>query len=147
MPDISAAIGIAQFKYYEPIILPRRKKIFEQYTSAFEKYDWAITPKYFENNTISSFHVYPLRIKNVTIEQRNEIIQKIFDKDVSVNVHFKPLAMLSVYKNAGFEIENYPTAMQLYSTEISLPVFADLNDDMLKLVTDAVIQSVKEVLK
>jgi dTDP-4-amino-4,6-dideoxygalactose transaminase len=146
MPDISAAIGIAQFKYYEPIILPRRKKIFEQYNAIFEKQEWAITPKYFENDTISSFHVYPLRIKNISIEQRNEIIQKIFDKDVSVNVHFKPLPLLSVYKNAGYQIENYPTAMQLFSSEISLPVFADLNDEMLKLVTDAVIVSVNEVL-
>jgi dTDP-4-amino-4,6-dideoxygalactose transaminase len=146
MPDISAAIGIAQFKYYEPVILPRRKKIFEQYTAELEKYDWAITPKYFDGDTLSSFHVYPLRIKNVTIEQRNAIIQKIFDKDVSVNVHFKPLPLLSVYKNAGYTTDICPVAMQLFSTEISLPVFADLDDSMLKLVTNAVIESVKEVL-
>jgi dTDP-4-amino-4,6-dideoxygalactose transaminase len=147
MPDICAAVGIAQFKHYEPLILPRRKEIFDDYTNAFSQCSWAITPKYFEGETISSYHVYPLRIKNISIEQRNEIIQKIFDKDVSVNVHFKPLPLLSVYKNEGYKIENFPMAMKLYSSEISLPVFYDLNNELLQTVINAVITSVDEVLK
>ena len=146
MPDICAAIGLAQFKHYEPKILPQRKYIFETYENAFKKKDWAITPPFQTAEKISSYHVYPLRIKNVSIEQRNDIIQKIFDKDVSVNVHFKPLPLLSVYKNAGYKIENYPIANKLFESEISLPVFYDLNDEMLQMVINAVVESVEETL-
>ena len=145
MPDICAAIGLAQFKYYESKILPRRKIIFDTYNNAFKKYDWAIAPMYETDEKISSYHVYPLRIKNATMAQRNAIIQKIFDHDVSVNVHFKPLPLLSVYKNAGYKISDFPVANHLFETEISLPVYFDLNDKMLQTVIHAVIASVEEI--
>jgi dTDP-4-amino-4,6-dideoxygalactose transaminase len=147
MPDIAAAIGLAQFQYYEPVILPRRKVIFDEYTAAFKPFDWAILPTYFDEEKTSSYHVYPLRIKGVTMEQRNLIIKKIFDEDVSVNVHFKPLPLLSFYKNLGYKIENYPIANKLFESEISLPVFFDLNDEMLQTVIAAVIKSVEAVIK
>jgi dTDP-4-amino-4,6-dideoxygalactose transaminase len=146
MPDIAAAIGLAQFKYYEPIILPRRKLIFDAYTAAFKPFDWAIVPTYFNDEKISSYHVYPLRISGITMEQRNLIIKKIFDEDVSVNVHFKPLPLLSFYKNRGYDIQNYPIANQLFESEISLPVYFDLNDEMLQTVINAVIKSVEAVI-
>ncbi len=145
MPDICAAIGLAQFRHYESKILPRRKIIFDAYQNAFKKYDWAITPTYHNDEKISSYHVYPLRIKNATMIQRNAIIQKIFDHDVSVNVHFKPLPLLSVYKNAGYKISDFPVANHLFETEISLPVYFDLNDDMLQTVINALIESVEEI--
>ena len=146
MPDICAAIGLAQFKYYESKILPRRKMIFDAYNNAFKKYDWAIAPMYQTEEKTSSYHVYPLRIKNATMAQRNAIIQKIFDHDVSVNVHFKPLPLLSFYKNAGYKISDFPVANHLFETEISLPVYFDLNDEMLQMVINAVIASVEDIL-
>ena len=146
MPDICAAIGLAQFKYYESKILPRRKMIFDAYNNAFKKYDWAIAPMYQTEEKTSSYHVYPLRIKNATMAQRNAIIQKIFDHDVSVNVHFKPLPLLSFYKNAGYKISDFPVANHLFETEISLPDYFDLNDEMLQMVINAVIASVEDIL-
>ncbi|HXP48921.1 MAG TPA: DegT/DnrJ/EryC1/StrS family aminotransferase, partial [Bacteroidia bacterium] len=79
-------------------------------------------------------------------EKRDAIIQKIFDKDVSVNVHFIPLPMHSFYKNLGYKMSDYPVAYNNFSNEISLPVFYDLTDEQVKTVVDAVVKSVLEVI-
>ena len=86
-----------------------------------------------------------LRIKDITLEQRNAIIQEIFNQDVSVNVHFKPLPLLSAYSNL-FKIENYPISYNNYIREISLPVYFDLNDTLVDQVIEAVKTSVAKVL-
>jgi dTDP-4-amino-4,6-dideoxygalactose transaminase len=87
-----------------------------------------------------------LRIRDVSEQQRNQIIQKIFDYDVSVNVHFKPLPLLSYYNSMGYRMEDYPVAYDNYSREISLPVYYGLEPNQVKLVSGAVIQAVEEVL-
>ena len=86
-------------------------------------------------------------IKDVSLNQRNEIIQKIFDKEVSVNVHFKPLPLLSAYKNRGYEIDSYPMANALWETEISLPIYFDLDEEKVSKVIRAVVDSYNEVVK
>jgi len=87
-----------------------------------------------------------LRIKGVTENQRDEIIKNIFDKDVSVNVHFIPVPMMSFYRSLGYDIKNYPVTFDNYSREISLPVFYSLTAEQMKTVVDAVIGSVEKVL-
>ncbi len=146
MTDVLASIGLIEIDRYKTDTLVKRKYIFDCYTKAFSKMDWAQIPVYEDENRISSYHVYLLRIKNITEQQRDNIIQKIFDKDVSVNVHFQPLPMLSAYKNRGFKMADYPIAFDNYSREISLPVFYDLTDKMIETVINAVINSVSEVL-
>ncbi len=146
MPDIAAAIGLAQFKKYESHILPRRKQIFDSYAQAFAKCSWAINPIYFTSDKTSSYHVFPLRIKNCSAQQRNKIIIEIAEQDVTVNVHFKPIATLSFYKGLGFDEKDYPVAMENFTHEISLPVYVDLTDEQVCLVIDAVISAVSKVL-
>ena len=90
--------------------------------------------------------MYPLRIKGVTEAQRDAIIKEIFDQDVSVNVHFIPVPMMSFYKKQGYDIKNYPVTFDNYSREISLPVYYDLTDDKVKRVIDAVNIAVKKVM-
>lgn len=145
MPDVLAAIALAQLKKYENLLLPERKRVFDFYTSIFSKYSWAICPPYQQAGCSSSYHLYPLRIKNITEEERNKIIESIAGRSVAVNVHFTPLPMLTVFKQAGYEIENYPTTYNLYSKEISLPIYPQLTNDQCKTVTEAVIESVKEL--
>lgn len=147
MTDILASIGLIEIDRYKSDTLVKRKYIFNCYTKAFSKLSWAQIPVYEDENKVSSYHVYLLRIKNITELQRDSIIQKIFDKDVSVNVHFQPLPMLSAYKNRGYKIENYPVALDNYSREISLPVFYDLTDEMIEIIIKAVKDSVFEELK
>ena len=146
MTDIMASIGLVELSRYEDDTLHYRKCIYDQYTDAFSRYGWAELPIYDTDERKSSYHVYCLRVKGITEQQRDEIIQRIFDKDVSVNVHFQPLPLLSAFKNKGYKIEDYPVAYDNYCREISLPVWYGLNEEMVKTVIDAVICSVEEVL-
>jgi dTDP-4-amino-4,6-dideoxygalactose transaminase len=88
-----------------------------------------------------------LRINGITEIQRDAIMQLIFDQDVSVNVHFIPLPMLSFYKNQGYNINNYPNAYSHFANEITLPVFYNLTDEQVNQVLSAVISAVEKVLK
>ncbi len=147
MTDVLSAIGLVEFDRYETETLPRRKQIFEQYTKALNKYDWAITPYFSDEERETSYHLYLLRIKGVSLEQRNEIIQEIFKQEVSVNVHYKPLPMLSYYKGLGYDVEEYPVAKSIWESEISLPVYYDLSDEDVQKVIDAVVKSVEKIVK
>lgn len=146
MTDIMASIGLVELSRYEDDTLHYRKCIYDQYTDAFSRYGWAELPIYETEDRKSSYHVYCLRVKGITEQQRDEIIQRIFDRDVSVNVHFQPLPLLSAFKNKGYKIEDYLVAYDNYCREISLPVWYGLSEEMVKTVIDAVICSVEEVL-
>lgn len=147
MTDIQASIGLVELRRYEDDTLVYRKHIFDRYEQAFSKYAWAELPVYETEERKSSFHVYCLRVKGITEEQRDEIIQRIFDRDVAVNVHFQPLPLLTAFKEKGYKMEDYPVAYDNYSREISLPVWYGLNDEMVDEVVKAVVESVDEVLK
>ena len=146
MTDIQASIGLVELRRYEEDTLVYRKHIFNRYEEAFKKYEWAELPLYETAERRSSFHVYCLRVKGVTEEQRDDIIQRIFDRDVAVNVHFQPLPLLTAFKEKGYRMEDYPVAYDNYSREISLPVWYGLNDDMVDEVVRAVVDSVEEIL-
>ena len=96
--------------------------------------------------TESCYHLFALRIKGITETQRDAIIKEIFDCEVSVNVHFIPVPMMSFYKKQGYDVKNYPVTFDNYSREISLPVFYDLSDEMVSKVIEAVINSVEKVI-
>lgn len=145
MTDIQAAIGLVELKRYQENI-DRRKAIFECYQDAFSREEWAINPPFETENKTSSFHLYLLRIKDITENQRDEIIQRIFDKDVSVNVHFQPLPILTAYSKRGYDMADYPEAYDKYANEISLPVYFNLTDEQVDTVIEAVKKSVQEVL-
>jgi dTDP-4-amino-4,6-dideoxygalactose transaminase len=126
--------------------MDRRKSIFEQYDAAFSEESWAITPLYKTASKETCYHLYLLRIAGVTEQQRDAIMQVIFDQDVSVNVHFQPLPILTAYKSRGYNMEDYPEAWNKYSNEITLPVYFDLTDEQVATVTAAVKHAVKQVL-
>ncbi len=151
MTDIMAAIGIIELERYDNDTLPKRKNICQKYSASFSKFAWAQLPVQYlnsdEQSSIEScYHLYPLRIKGITEAQRDAIIKEIFDCDVSVNVHFIPVPMMSFYKGLGYDIHTYPVTFNNYSREISLPVFYDLTDDMIQKVIDSVVSSVAKVL-
>jgi dTDP-4-amino-4,6-dideoxygalactose transaminase len=146
MTDIQAAMGIVELQRYDEDMLVRRKQIFELFSQGFGSKGWAILPTYETNEKTTSYHVFLLRIKGIDEVQRNSIISRIFERQVSVNVHFIPLPMLSYYKNAGYNIDDYPVSYNNFSRVISLPVYYDLNDEQVQTVIHAVIESVEEVL-
>ena len=146
MTDIAAAIGLVELERYDRETLVQRKHIFDYYRERFAQYDWAEIPPYETELKTSSYHLFPLRIKGISETQRDSIIQMIFDQDVSVNVHFIPVPMMSFYKALGFSIDDYPTTYLNFSREISLPVYYDLTDEQVSQVINAVIKAVEEVL-
>jgi len=146
MTDLQAAIGLIELERYQEN-LDRRKHIFDAYDRSFQQTSWAITPTHATTDKQTCYHLYQLRIADVSEEQRDAIIQEIFEHDVAVNVHFQPLPLLTAYKNLGYKMEDYPEAWNKYSTEISLPVYFNLTDEQVQQVISAVTQSVQKVLK
>lgn len=146
MTDIAASLGLVELRRYESETMVRRKEIFEGYIKIFKDYKWAQIPAYKDGERESSYHLFMLRIKDISEDQRDAIIAEIFAREVSVNVHFQPLPLLSLYKNLGYTMQDYPQAYDNYSREISLPVYYDLTDEQVKMVGDAVIQAVNKTL-
>jgi dTDP-4-amino-4,6-dideoxygalactose transaminase len=146
MTDLSAAMGLVELERYDNDTFLKRKEICTYYTSFFCKHTMFELPVQLTTEKESCYHLYPLRIKNISEEQRDEIIRLIFDCDVSVNVHFIPVPCMSFYKNKGYDIKNYPTTYANYSREITLPVFYDLTLEQLDTITQAVLRSVEKVV-
>ena len=140
MTDVQAGIGLAQIERYDSM-LKRRHEIIEKYENGFAG-SKLITPVHTTESSKSSGHLYLARIKDATLEDRNEIIIKMEERGVSTNVHYKPLPLLTAYKNLGFDIDDYPNAYNLFKNEISLPIYSTLTDEEVEYI----IESVKEVV-
>jgi dTDP-4-amino-4,6-dideoxygalactose transaminase len=152
MTDLQAAIGLVELERYEGETLPRRKAICARYDQAFANDAQFIRPCFAspgisgDASRESSYHLYMLRIANATEAQRDAIIQGIAKRDVSVNVHFIPMPMLTVYKARGYHIGDFPNTYAQYSREISLPVYFDLTDEQVDTVVGAVREATREVM-
>lgn len=145
MADVNAAIGLAQIREYENL-LRERKRVFNTYTKAFADCEWAITPPSVCGIKESSYHIYALRIKGITEEQRDAIIQEISKDEVAVNVHFIPMPMLTLFKGLGYDIKNYPNAYNNYAHEISLPIYPQLSEEKVLFVAKTVIKAYKNII-
>lgn len=146
MTDIMASIGLIELARYEQDMLVKRKYIFACYSEALKRCSWAELPPCETSEKTSSYHVYALRIKNINEKQRDEIMRRIFNRDVAVNVHFIPVPMFSFYKDAGYTMQDYPVSYDLYSREISLPVYYDLSEENIQQVITTVIACAEEVI-
>jgi dTDP-4-amino-4,6-dideoxygalactose transaminase len=146
MPDVLAAIGLVQLKIYESELLPRRKIIFEKYIKGFESFDWAQLPPADNDKRKSSFHLFPLRILDIDEETRDTLIQEISTSGVSVNVHFIPMPMLTIFQNMGYDINNYPNTYSNYSREISLPIYPQLSEVEVDYIIKVVVDSYLKVI-
>ncbi|MGE5402258.1 MAG: DegT/DnrJ/EryC1/StrS family aminotransferase [Ignavibacteriales bacterium] len=146
MTDILASIGLVEIERYDCDTLKKRRYIFDRYNEAFRKYEWAELPLAEDRHRESSYHIFAMRIRDISESERDEIISQIFSREVSVNVHFIPVPMMTFYRNQGYNITDYPRAYDLYSREISLPVFYDLKDEQIDMIISAVTGSVETVL-
>ncbi len=124
MTDIAAAIGIAQLKRYEEI-LKIRMGLVKLYESMLKSEKIEIVHHHGENYK-SSCHLLLVRIKDKDEDFRNLLVKRLAEVGVSANVHYKPLPMLTAYKNLGFNIANYPNAYNQYKNEITLPLFSTM---------------------
>ena len=144
MTDIMAGIGLAQLSRYE-WILKRRKEIIKRYDAAFRTLGIEVLPHYTERYQ-SSGHLYITRVPGITLEQRQEIIVKLAEVGVACNVHYKPLPMMTAYKNMGFDIKDYPNSYDRFINEITLPLHTKLTDEEVGYVIENYCQIVKRYM-
>ena len=141
MTDVQAGIGLGQLDRYESM-LNRRHEIIKRYEAGF-KDSKVITPVHTTESAKSSGHLYLTRISGISLEDRNEIITKMDERGISTNVHYKPLPLLTAYKNLGYNIDDYPNAYNLFENEISLPIYSTLTDEEV----DYIITNLLDILK
>ena len=144
MTDVVAGIGLAQMKRYKGL-LERRKEIIGKYDAAFKPIGIEVLNRYTENHQ-SSGHLYITRVPGITLEQRHEIIVKMAEAGVACNVHYKPLPMMTAYKNMGFDIKDYPNAYKRFENEITLPLHTKLTDEEVDYVIKQFSRIVKEYI-
>ena len=142
MTDIMAAIGLAQLRRY-PSMLERRKHIVSMYNKALENMPVRVLNHYDDDHQ-SSGHLYLVYMLGKSAEERNHIIERMAEKDIATNVHYKPLPLLTAYKNLGFKIEDYPNAYDLYKCEITLPLHTKLTDEQAERVINTFAGVLKE---
>ena len=134
MTDIMAAIGLRQLDRY-PTLLERRKEIIKKYDEACDELG-VIHLQHYGKDFASSGHLYLTRIPGARDEQRREIITKLAERGVNTNVHYKPLPMMTAYKNMGWDIKNFPNAYAYYENLITLPLHTKLSDEDVEYVTE-----------
>ena len=127
MTDVVAAIGLIQFKRY-PSILERRKVLIERYDKAFSLYNVQVLNHFSETHS-SSGHLYLVRLLGKDEAYRNKVIEAMAESGIACNVHYKPLPMMTAYKQLGFDIANFPQAFNQYRNEITLPLHTCLTDE------------------
>ena len=146
MPDVCAAIGLAQIRQYKNCLLPLRKAIALKYCAAFKEYDWFTEPVLKDSSREASYHLFPLRIKGIVEEERDKIIDQLVSRGITVNVHFIPMPMLTYFKSIGFRIEDFPNSYAQYACEISLPIYPQLTDVQVDYIIGGVISCVQQSL-
>ena len=126
MTDIMAGIGLAQLKRY-PELLYRRRQIISRYDEALKSCPVQVLDHYGDDHS-SSGHLYLVRMLGKDVEYRNAVIERMAERGIACNVHYKPLPMMTAYKALGFDIADYPNAYNQYSNEITLPLHTRLSD-------------------
>lgn len=143
MTDVMAGIGLAQFQRY-PGLLARRREIIEMYNAGLVECNVEVLNHYGENHA-SSGHLYLVRLVGKSVEERNAVITKMAERGIACNVHYKPLPMMTAYKNLGFDIVDYPNAYAQYENEVTLPLHTRLSDEDVEYVISNFVDIIKSL--
>ena len=139
-----AAIGLRQLDRY-PGLLERRSEIIKHYDHICDKLGISHL-QHHTKDMDSSNHLYLIRIPDITIEQRNDLIIKMAEHGVSTNVHYKPLPMMTAYKEMSGGIQNYPNSYDYYHNLITLPLHTLLSDDDVEYICETLESVMNEVV-
>ena len=145
MPDLCAAVGLAQLRQYASHMLPERAVIFDTYDEAFADDPWALRPPRSTDEVTSSHHLYQLRLDGIGESERNEMMRMIGDEGLGVNVHYVPMPMLTLFKRLGYDMEDFPQSFAIYENEITLPVYNQLAISDVQRVAEAVKRAHRQV--
>ena len=142
MTDIMAAIGLKQFERY-PQMLARRREIIERYNAALKGLNVEVLDHYGDDHA-SSGHLYFVRLLGKDVEYRNEVIIEMARREIACNVHYKPLPMMTAYKNLGFDIADYPNAYDHYRNEVTLPLNTCMTDEQVEFVIENFVEIISK---
>lgn len=149
MTDIMAALGLVQMERY-PQMLKRRYEMVERYNKAIDDLNANLDAEhqvhYLDHKSddhCGSHHLYIVRLTGRTREEASRVIEKMAERDIACNVHYKPLPMMTAYKALGFDIANYPNAFHLFENEITLPLHTCMTDEMQEYVIKNFVEIVK----
>lgn len=143
MTDVVAAIGLVQMQRYNGM-LERRRKMIERYNEALKPLNVAVLNHYNEEHT-SSGHLYLVRLLGKTREETNKVIEKMAERGIATNVHYKPLPMMTAYKKLGFDIKNFPNAYNMFVNEVTLPLNTKMTDEDLEYVIENFVEIVNSI--
>ena len=141
MTDIMAALGLVQMERY-PEMLKRRQEMVARYNEAFKDLPVAVL-NHKDTDHCGSHHLYLVRLLGKTREEANKVIEKMAERGIATNVHYKPLPMMTAYKALGFDIKDYPNAYNLFLNEITLPLNTKMTDEDLEYVIENFVDIVK----
>jgi dTDP-4-amino-4,6-dideoxygalactose transaminase len=144
MTDIMAAIGRVQLQRYNEM-LKKRAEVHKVYSTILGTKEWAILPFEKNDELETNYHLYTLRLKDFSEEQRNRVIKMMGEKDIATNVHFMPLPKFTLYRNLGYKVEDYPNAYAQYANEITLPLYSKLSVDEAEYVAKELIDCVEGI--
>jgi len=142
MMDLQAAIGIRQMAKIEEYWL-RRKKIWEEYSAAFS--DLPVTlPADIPSDIKHAYHLYTILIdEEKTGISRDEFLNAMHRLNIGTGVHYLSVPEHPYYQDTfGWKPEDYPNAMKIGRSTVSIPLSAKLTD---KDVAD-VIGAVRSIL-
>ncbi|WP_304952750.1 DegT/DnrJ/EryC1/StrS aminotransferase family protein [uncultured Alistipes sp.] len=142
MTDIMAALGLVQLDRY-PELLRRRRQIIETYDRALEGCNVQVLNHYGSNHA-SSGHLYLVRLLGRDVAQRNAVIERMAERGIACNVHYKPLPMMTAYKALGFDIADFPNAYDQYRNEVTLPLHTRLSDEDVEYVISNFVEIISE---
>ena len=140
MTDVIAAIGLVQMKRY-PTLLARRKQLIERYNETLKDENVSLLSHYTDDYT-SSGHLYLVRLTGRDSNDRNQVINKMAERGIATNVHYKPLPMMTAYRKLGFDIKNFPNAYHFFENEITLPLYTKLTDEQV----DYILENFKDII-
>ena len=128
MTDVAASIGLAQIKRYNNILLPERKRLFNNYNNAFNRHINIEKPIIKDNNSISACHLYQLKLHGFDEIKRDKIIQQLSTYNIGASVHYIPMPSFTFFKSLGYNIKDYSNTQRIYEMTITLPLYNGLTE-------------------
>ena len=150
MTDIMAAMGLVQFERY-PQMLNRRYEMVAKMNSALDSLNTSMGKpvvaylNHKDEDHCSSHHLYLVRLLGRTREDANKVIEKMAERGIATNVHYKPLPMMTAYKALGFDIKDYPNAFHLFENEITLPLNTRMSDEDVEYVMENFVEIIETI--
>lgn len=141
MTDVVAAIGLIQFERYRRM-LARRRQMIERMDNAFSELNVSVL-KHYGPEWAGSGHLYIVHLLGKTREETNNVIEKMAERGIATNVHYKPLPMMTAYKALGFDIKDFPNSYDAFVNEITLPLNTRMSDEDVEYVIENFIDIVK----